>query len=214
MDKLFSLYFRVRKKYWLSTFVIWMRYLIAFAFVPSGLTKLLGERFTVLPISNPVGLFFEAMYQTGLYWRFLGLMQLLTAFLLMTQRFATIGNLLFLSISINIFLITYSMHFEGTVYITFLLVIASIGLFLWDLPKWVPLMAKDNFEHNSTISNLPTYQPIHVTAGVIFFLESILFGWLPKLLNMKTITVMLIMVAIIFLTAIIVFVFSLRKKRG
>lgn len=213
MNKLLAVYLPIRKNRFLSFFIIWMRYLIGFAFVPSGLTKLLGERFTALPTSHPVGYFFESMYQTGLYWKFLGLMQMVSALLLMTQRFATLGNLLFLSIIANVFLITYAVGFDGTVYITFLLLFASVGMLLWDFPKWVSVFTKDNFKLNLDISNLPTYQPLHVVAGVIFYLESLLFGLLPKFIEIKSPNTMGIVLALIVLTAIIVFALSLRKKK-
>lgn len=174
MDKQFNLYLTVRRKQYLSFFVIWMRYLIGFAFVPSGLTKLLGNRFTSIATSNPIGFFFEALYQTGIYWQFLGLMQVLAALLLMTQRFATIGNLIFLGIITNIFLITFSLQFQGTVYITFLLLFASLGLLLWDFPKWKSLFFPDNFKMKVTIEELPTYNTWWIYTGVIFFVESLI----------------------------------------
>ncbi|MEA5405157.1 hypothetical protein VB776_19635 [Arcicella sp. DC2W] len=174
MDTLFKFYLAVRRNQYLSFFVIWMRYLIGFAFVPSGLTKLMGNRFTSIATSNPIGFFFEALYQTGIYWQFLGLMQLMAAFLLMTQRFATIGNLIFLGIITNIFLITFSLQFQGTVYITFLLLFASLGLLLWDFPKWQSLFFPDNFKMEVTIEELPTYNIWWIYTGVIFFIESLI----------------------------------------
>lgn len=174
MDTLFNFYLAVRRNQYLSFFVIWMRYLIGFAFVPSGLTKLMGNRFTSIATSNPIGFFFEALYQTGIYWQFLGFMQVMAAFLLMTQRFATIGNLIFLGIITNIFLITFSLHFQGTVYITFLLLFASFGLLLWDFPKWKSLFFPDNFKMEVTIEELPTYNTWWIYTGVIFFIESLI----------------------------------------
>lgn len=211
MNKLMPLYLTIRKNRNLSFFVIWMRYLIGFAFVPSGLTKLLGQRFTVLPVSHPVGFFFEAMYQTGFYWNFLGFVQVLSAFLLMTQRFATIGNLIFLAIITNVYLITAAMQFKGTVYITFLLLVASVGMLLWDFPKWVQLFSKDNFNVSEEYNGLPTYQPIWVITGFIFFVESILFAVLPKLLPINGMTIMFAILGLIILTAIVILIIYIRN---
>ena len=58
------------------------RILLAVAFIPTGSVKLMGERFTSLGVNTSVGAFFEAMYQTGGYWRFLGLSQVLAGVLL------------------------------------------------------------------------------------------------------------------------------------
>jgi uncharacterized membrane protein YphA (DoxX/SURF4 family) len=111
------------------------RILLAFAFLPSGLKKLLGERFTILGLESPVGFFFEALYRTGFYWNFLGLMQLLAAFLIVIPRTAILGALLYLPIIINIFVIVVSMGFTGTPYIAGLMLLANLYLLFWDYNK-------------------------------------------------------------------------------
>ena len=58
-----TFYDRVRKTAWLNTFVILTRYLIAFAFIPSGLKKIAGKRFTQMGTDTQIGFFFEALYQ-------------------------------------------------------------------------------------------------------------------------------------------------------
>jgi uncharacterized membrane protein YphA (DoxX/SURF4 family) len=111
----------------------WMtRLLLAVAFLPSGLVKLQGERFTRLGIDNPVGFFFEAFYRTGIYWNFLGAAQLLAAALILIPRTRVLGAIVYFPIILNIFLITYAMHFRGTVYITGLMLLGSLWLLLWD----------------------------------------------------------------------------------
>lgn len=68
--------------------VLATRILFATAFIPTGLVKLLGLRFTSIPTSDPIGAFFEAMYQTGGYWRFLGATQVAAGLLLLVPRAA------------------------------------------------------------------------------------------------------------------------------
>jgi len=60
--------------------------LLAIGFIPSGITKSLGNRFTILGTDDPVGFFFEALYRTGFYWRFLGICQLAAAVLLLIPK--------------------------------------------------------------------------------------------------------------------------------
>lgn len=127
-----SIITKIKKYAWANYFVIFLRYLIGYAFIPSGAIKLMGKKFTSLPVSHPVGHFFDAIYHTGIYWFFLGFCQLLSALLLMSQRYATVGALLFLGIIFNIFLITVGVNFGNTRYITGLLLLASIFLILWD----------------------------------------------------------------------------------
>ena len=111
------------------------RILLAIGFMPSGLKKLLGERFTNLGIDNTVGFFFEALYRTGFYWNFLGFMQLLTALLLLIPRTSFLGALLYLPIIINIFIIVTAMSFTGTPIIAGLMLIANLYLLFWDYKK-------------------------------------------------------------------------------
>ena len=111
------------------------RILLALAFIPSGLKKVLGERFTILDIETSVGFFFEALYRTGWYYNFLGFMQLLVAVLILIPRATTLGALLYLPIIINIFIFVVAMHFTGTPYIVGLMLIANLYLLFWDYNK-------------------------------------------------------------------------------
>ena len=130
-----QLHARVKKNRLLKIFTVFTRILLALAFLPSGLTKVLGNRFTVLGIDDPVGFFFEALYRTGFYWRFLGICQLTVALLLVIPRTATLGALAYFPLILNIFVITVSMGFTGTPVITGLMLLASIYLLCWDYDK-------------------------------------------------------------------------------
>lgn len=117
-------------------FFTWItRIALAIGFIPSGLTKLLGNKFTLLTVDNPVGLFFEALYRTGYYWNFLGLMQLLAALLLLIPRTTLLGAILYFPIILNIFIIVVSMGFKGTPYITGLMLFTNLYLLFWDYDK-------------------------------------------------------------------------------
>ncbi|WP_080780385.1 DoxX family membrane protein [Chryseobacterium phocaeense] len=151
-----------RRNQWI---IIHLRYLVGSAFFPSGLTKLLGNRFTVLSTDTPIGAFFEAMYRTGVYWNFLGLCQIIAGILLMTQRYALLGALMFLAILSNIWIITISLSFTGTWIITSLMMIAVIILLIWDHHKLMPLFS-DN--HSMTIESYPDPGRIWINAGIIY----------------------------------------------
>ena len=117
------------------------RILLFLAFLPSGLKKVLGQRFTYLSIENPVGFFFEALFRTGFYWNFLGLMQLLAGILLLIPRTSFFGALLYLPIVTNIFIIVSAMEFKGTPIIAGLMLLANIYLLLWDWHKLKRMIA-------------------------------------------------------------------------
>ena len=119
----------------LQLFIIYTRYLVGGAFVFASLIKIKGHRFTQMDGSvaghNP-GHFFEMMYQSGLYWQFIGVAQCVAGLLLLTQRYALLGALAYISIMANIFVITISYDFAGTSIITGLMLLAGLLLLAWD----------------------------------------------------------------------------------
>ena len=170
-DKLASAYNRLRS--WLNTFVVITRYLIGFAFIPSGLKKIMGERFTQIGINNPIGFFFEGLYQAGFYWNFIGWAQVIAALLLMTQRFATLGAICFFFIVSNIWVITISLHFSGTWVITSLMLLAVIMLLVWDYDKWKYIFYKEPYTASARPSYYPASAKIWTVTGFILFAWSL-----------------------------------------
>lgn len=130
-----ELHARVRQDRLLRAFTWFTRVLLAIAFTPSGLTKVLGNRFTQIPPSEPIGYFFEALYQSGFYYNFIGVAQLTAAILLLIPRTATLGAVVYFPIILNIFLITVSLNFTGTPFITGPMLLANIYLLCWDYDR-------------------------------------------------------------------------------
>lgn len=124
-----------RRQRYLKVFTVLTRILLALGFLPSGLTKVRGARFTSLGLDNPVGFFFESLYRTGFYWKFLGLCQLAAALLLVIPKTATVGALVYFPLILNIFVITVALHFTGTPLITGLMLLANLYLLCWDYDK-------------------------------------------------------------------------------
>ncbi len=127
---------KIKNKIILQIFIIYTRYLIGGVFVFASLIKIKGNRFTsesgeLNPI-NSAWHFFETIYQSGLYWKFIGLAQLIAGFLLMTQRFSKLGAVVNLPIILNIFIITLSYYFAYTPVITGLMLLANLMLIIWD----------------------------------------------------------------------------------
>ncbi len=122
----------------LRVFTVIVRALLALAFVPSGLVKILGKPFTTLPTSDPVGYFFAGFFSAGGYYRFIGVAQWLAAGLLLMPRTATVGALVSLPIIVNIFAITVAIgpSFGGTRLVTGAMLLGNIYLLLWDWDRW------------------------------------------------------------------------------
>lgn len=129
---------------WARVFTWVTRVLLALGFLPSGLTKLLGNKFTRLGLDNPVGFFFEALYRTGWWYQFIGAAQVGAAALLLIPRTRTVGAIAYFVIILNICIITWSMHFTGTPVITTAMLLGSIWLLCWDLERLHGLVAEES----------------------------------------------------------------------
>ncbi|SKC76265.1 hypothetical protein SAMN05660236_3373 [Ohtaekwangia koreensis] len=158
--------------------VIYARYLIGFAFVFASIVKIKSMRFTSIPPTEPVGYFFEAMYQTGFYWNFLGWGQFIAGALLMTQRFATVGAMVFFPIILNVFVITHSINFGmGTPVITTLMLLATIFLIIWDYKKWMILLKHDHqikLDLRTEPEDTFMTDPLWTITGIIFIVLTIM----------------------------------------
>jgi uncharacterized membrane protein YphA (DoxX/SURF4 family) len=156
-DFLDRLHARARGQPAFQRLAIISRIALALAFVPTGMVKVMGERFTVLGLDSPVGLFFEAMYQSGIYWHFIGWAQVVAGILLLIPRTTTLGAVLFFPIVLNIFVITVGVGFKGTPFITGPMLLASLFLLCWDYDRlkailWPP--AKRQAATRAPISRL------------------------------------------------------------
>lgn len=161
----------MKNRIWLQVFVIYTRYLIGGAFVFASLIKIKGHRFTSESgLNEPIDSawhFFETMYQSGLYWKFIGIGQLVAGFLLMTQKYAKLGAIINLPIILNIFIITISYYFALTPVVTGLMLVANLFLILWD---WDTLKIMVNhtpsITNNIRLENDKTWQ----VTGLLLFL--------------------------------------------
>lgn len=119
-----------------------IKILLGLGFVLSGLRKLPGVKFTQLPITNPVGLFFEGMYVTGFYWNFIGYYQILVGLILMTRWWQALSPLLILPVTVNIFLVSVSLEMRGTPVITGLMLLGNLFLMVWHWEKYKPILKR------------------------------------------------------------------------
>jgi hypothetical protein len=129
---------------WLRVFTLVVRVLLAVAFVPSGLVKILGEPFTQLPESDPVGYFFTGFFSAHGYYRFIGVAQWVAGGLLLLPRTATLGAVLYVPIILNIFVITVAIGpaFAFTRVITGLMLLAALYLLAWDWDRWKSIVVR------------------------------------------------------------------------
>ncbi|GAB3934764.1 hypothetical protein [Mucilaginibacter myungsuensis] len=127
---------RLKQNLLLQVFTINLRYLLGSAFVYASIFKINGIRFMPKPTEgtpiNTLSHFFEAMYQAGVYWHFIGWGQLIAGFLIMSQSFSTLGAVAFFPLILNIFVITISFNAPNILLVTTLMLFANTYLLIWD----------------------------------------------------------------------------------
>lgn len=119
---------------WFRYFTVFCRITLALGFIPSGIVKIMGERFTALPVNHPLGHYFDALHLTGYYYTFIGVLQVTAAALLLIPRTALLGALVYFPLILNICVLAYAVRFEGT-RITTLMLLATFYLLCWDYDR-------------------------------------------------------------------------------
>ena len=168
---------RLKQNIILQIFTISIRYLLGTSFVWASILKIQGRRFTPHsaedePI-NSLNHFFETMYQSGLYWHFIGWGQLMAGFLLMSQIFSTLGAVMFFPLILNIFIITISFDWVGVFTVTLFMLLINIYLLLWDWNKlkFVALPKPQNFIDNDAEFSK---RSIWTYVGILYFFMIVL----------------------------------------
>lgn len=135
MNGIEEIYYEAKSDKWFQGFAVFCRIALAASFLPAGFVKIMGERFAVgLPSNNPLGHYFDALYLTGYYYTFIGVVQIITAILLLIPRTSLLGALMYFPIIINICVLTYATRFDGT-RINTMMALASLFLLIWDYDR-------------------------------------------------------------------------------
>lgn len=153
--------------------MVFLRFVGGTVFIPSGLLKIQGKRFSAICPEMYADIFFQQLQSTGIYWNFLGFCQLLTALLLYSQRYTVLAVLMFFCICANIFVFTVSMGLnDKTLIMVFMLTIAILLIF-WDWNKIRLLLGLNSFEFE--IKQQPVPSLIQITGTVSFVFVVMIF---------------------------------------
>jgi uncharacterized membrane protein YphA (DoxX/SURF4 family) len=134
-SKLEPFYYEAKGNQWFRYFATFCRIVLAMGFIPSGIVKMMGERFASgLSVNNPMGHYLEALHHTGYYYTFIGMAQVTIAILLLIPRTALLGAMSYFPIILNICILAYATRFEGT-RITTLMFLANLYLLCWDYER-------------------------------------------------------------------------------
>ncbi len=174
LDRLHS---QAKENRWLWLFSIFCRLALAAGFIPSGIVKIMDERFASgLSANHPMGHYLEALHLTGYYYTFIGVVQLAAAIMLLIPRTATLGAFLYFPIILNICILTFATRFDGSLFTAPLMVLANLYVLGWNYEKWKYILPfnrpaiSDGLTEKKSLSNkFPTLFFAGVFAAVIVF---------------------------------------------
>lgn len=211
----------LKQNLFLQIFTISLRYLVGSAFVFASIVKIESKRFTSesgadRPI-NDAWHMFETLYQSGLYWNFIGWGQLIAGSLLMSQRFSTLGALSFFPIITNVFVITISYEFGGTPVITFLMLLANIYLLMWDWNKLNVLFSSTSHHYEDDNAEF-SKRKIWFYLGIFYFMMTIIMRKSLEYFSTEQKNIvnpfflMFTLVLIFILVWLVTIIFQIKKK--
>ena len=164
-----GLHSRAKQNSWLWLFSLFCRLALAAGFFPSGMVKILGERFASgLSVNHPMGHYLEALHYTGYYYTFIGVVQIAAAVMLLIPRTVTLGAFLYFPIILNICVLTYAVRFDGSLFTAPLMVLANLYILGWNYEKWkyiLPLNRPANADDVTKQRSLESYVKIQESAG-------------------------------------------------
>lgn len=167
MNRFEELYYEAKADKWFKRFAVFCRIALAAGFLIAGIVKIMGERFAAgLPHNNPLGHYFDALQLTGYYYTFIGIVQVITAILLLIPRTSLLGALMYFPIIVNICVLTYATRFDGTRGTTMML-LASLFLLIWDY---------DRLKHILPVKQQPKTDPHVIKKPLGMRLRAIFFG--------------------------------------
>jgi hypothetical protein len=178
LNKLEQYYYEAKGNKWYGYFAVFCRLTLAIAWVISGLVKIKGERFAAgLSHNHPLGQYFDALLNTGYYYTFIGVGQVIVAILLLIPRTALLGAISSFPIILNVCVLTYAVRFEGTRAATFML-LANLFLLCWDYNRLKSILPfkQTKIDANATDEKrINNKFPFMFFGGVVATLATVVF---------------------------------------
>ncbi|GAB2566979.1 DoxX family protein [Spirosoma areae] len=177
-NKLEQYYYEAKRNKWYGYFAVFCRLILAVAWIISGLVKIKGERFAAgLSHNHPLGQYFDALLNTGYYYTFIGIGQVIVALLLLIPRTALLGAISSFPIILNICVLTYAVRFEGTRGATFML-LANLFLLCWDYNRLKSILPFKQVQMDANSANekqMNNKFPFMFFGGVVATLATVVF---------------------------------------
>ena len=187
-SRLNQVYHEAKENKWYGYFAVFCRLALAIPWIISGLVKIKGERFAAgLSHNHPLGQYFDALLNTGYYYTFIGVGQVIVAILLLIPGTALLGAIISFPIILNICVLTYAVRFEGTRAATFML-LANLFLLCWDYNRLKSILPFEQvkIDANSTkekrINNkfpFMFFGGVVATLAIVIFLNNVIYDIRP-----------------------------------
>lgn len=127
---------QVKQNRWVLYFSYFNRFALAAGFIPAGLVKIMDERFADgLSMVHPMGTYLTAFWNTGYYYTFVGIAQVVAAILLLIPRTVVLGALFYFPIILNIFILSYAVRFDGSLLTAPLMTLSCFFLLCWNYDR-------------------------------------------------------------------------------
>lgn len=120
-----------------------VRWSMALIFIIPGFEKIGGELFRRAANEPGILPFFETLAATGLYWRFVGVSQIVAGTLLLFRRTALLGVLACVPIYANIMVLLLALPFDlPSIIAGAILCGINVGLLMWYAPELAAVVRK------------------------------------------------------------------------
>ncbi len=158
-----------------------LRILLGFAFVPAGLKKVIYQPFTDPQNTGAFHEFLHSFYATGVFYQFVGGVQLLIAVLLMTQTFATLGALMALPVITAITVFCWSTGVIPTATVATMMLAGTLALIAWDMDRWLTIVfphfhALPADETASSLIDLALWRACGIGILAVYGISCLLYG--------------------------------------
>ncbi len=209
---------RARRVRWINVAVVNLRFLIGFAFVPAALKKVLDQPFTDPANHGRFHDFLHAFHATGAFYTFVGVMQLVAAVLLCTQRFATLGAFVALPILSAITVFCWSTGVYPTATVATLMWLGTVGLVIWDVDKWRGVLAREGTTVTASTESLPIDLKLWARCGwaivIVYLGTALLRGGVYRPRGIELDEPAFYVLPAVLVMPIVTFVIERRRRHG
>jgi hypothetical protein len=159
-----ALYITRNNTFWQTTIIKSIRFFLGFVLFGAGLVRfttafgLIGPQWLITELSK---------YGLGFYAQFISFSEIVIGYLLMTNRFGTLGAVMSMPMFANILAVVVSLNWQGTPYVVFSLLVLNIIILLYDWHK-LKFILTDDVEPLKKIPIGRTDIKLDALYGVVF----------------------------------------------